>query len=454
MIHVGFRSFRLYAHVMNDGILAIISCASCVLMNLFPTPSLKSSRQDVILGRILIIIFASLFLETVREFQRQPWSFFVYKDIIETIIAGVVAFLVNRQKMKASTGLLWVVYVIMLAILVSVYPRLVIDETDVNAYFLRVQLVAVAISFTIGIMVHRFHLIMALVMNTLFMVLFTIWAPEYRFVELMFYLVFIFGVSYLSYRLHLHLQMLNDELTKANASIKEQNEFLEAKNLRKDQLIRIIGHDVSAPFAQISGLIELLDEDDLDKAERTEILRRVRMANAHGRRVLKNILAWAHLQEGAFRQMMRCDDIRKYVDAAIDFNLEILKDKSIKVDMEWNDTFSVVSNGEAVEAIIRNFISNAWKYSNEGQDIAIKAKKVDGEVLISVSDYGVGMSPEILNMIKQGSAVTSSPGTSKELGNGLGLMICFHLARMINGRIEVDSKEGHGSTFTLVLPAV
>lgn len=421
-------------------------------MNSLSTRSLYTGRHEVILGRILIIIFASLFLETVREIQRHPWSFFVYKDIIETLIAGVVAFLVNRQKMKASTGLIWVVYMIMIAVLVSVYPRLVIYETDVNAYFLRVQLVAVAISFTIGIMVHRFHLIMALVMNTLFMILFTIWAPEYRLVELMFYLVFIFGVSYLSYRLHLHLQILNQELIKANSSIKEQNEFLEEKNQRKDQLIRIIGHDVSAPFAQISGLIELLDEDDLDRTERNEILRRVRMANAHGRRVLKNILAWAHLQEGSFRQMMLCEDIKKYVDAAIDFNQEILNDKSIAVDVEWDVNFSIVSNGEAVEAIIRNFISNAWKYSNEGQRISIKAKKEGAELLISVGDQGMGMSPTLLDEIRKGSAVSSAPGTSKELGNGLGLMICFHLAKMINGRIDVDSTVGKGSIFTLVIP--
>jgi signal transduction histidine kinase len=415
---------------------------------------IRSTKEyQGVLSRIVYIIGIALIFETMTEFTRHGWSYFFYKDILETLVVGIISALLLTKKLKPSVGLSFVVYLVLSAVLVSVYPRLVMYETDHLAYFLRVQLVAVAMSFVLGVLVHRMHLVMVVLLNTAFMVLYTIWAPEYSFVELMFYLVFILGVSYLSYKLHLYFVAMSEELMLIYEQVSQQNEVLEQKNRRKDQLIKIIGHDVSAPFASISLLINFLDDKDLDEAERKEFLRRIRMANAQGRRVLKNILAWAHMQEESYRKGINCVQLKSTVEEAIAFNQDILDTKRIAVTLEWSDDLKAMSSPEAVESIIRNFISNAWKYSEEGQSIHVKGYRDEDYVFIDVIDYGVGIDEAVLQQILDRSATNSRLGTKQESGNGLGLMICFNLADMIGAKIMIKSKVGEGSTFTLRLPA-
>lgn len=413
----------------------------------------SSDEYQRVLSRIIYIIGLALIFETMTEFTRHGWSYFFYKDLIETCITAIMAILVLTKLVKPSNGLTFIVYMVLSAVLVSVYPRLVIYETDYHAYFLRVQLVAVAMSFVLGVLVHRMHLVMVVILNTAFMVLYTIWAPEYELVELMFYLVFILGVSYLSYKLHLHFVTLSEQLVLRNEQVIEQNKILEQKNKRKDQLIRIIGHDVSAPFGQISVLLDLLLEEESDVEERQGILQRIRLANAQGRRVLKNILAWAHMQEGSYRKGISCFKLYPILREAVAFNQDVLDTKDISVKIDCDHDSTVLSSPEAVETIIRNFISNAWKYSSQGQEILIAVELEAETMRIDVIDRGIGMEQATIEQIFEGAALSSRPGTSNESGNGLGLMICFNLAEMIDARIDIMSTSAKGSTFSLLLPA-
>jgi len=104
------------------------------------------------------------------------------------------------------------------------------------------------------------------------------------------------------------------------------------------------------------------------------------------------------------------------------------------------------------ETIVRNLVSNALKFSPQDSSVTLRGRAVEGSVLVEVIDQGTGIPPEKIARLFQGQKVDSSMGTIGERGNGLGLMFCFDLARSLEGRIEVESVVGQGSTFRLVQP--
>jgi signal transduction histidine kinase len=104
-----------------------------------------------------------------------------------------------------------------------------------------------------------------------------------------------------------------------------------------------------------------------------------------------------------------------------------------------------------IQVIIRNLVSNAIKFCNRGNTITISVSTSNAVATISVADSGIGISPEKLEKINQGQLV-STFGTAQEKGTGLGLRLCFELAKLNNGLLTVQSEPGKGSMFYLALP--
>jgi len=113
-----------------------------------------------------------------------------------------------------------------------------------------------------------------------------------------------------------------------------------------------------------------------------------------------------------------------------------------------------VINGDRdrIEQVLNNFITNAIKYSGNKKDLKIKCAKKDGELLISVTDNGIGIPAEKQDQIFQQFYRIDSPAAKQQPGLGLGLFICAEIVRRHNGTIGVNSKEGEGSEFWFSIP--
>jgi CheY-like chemotaxis protein/anti-sigma regulatory factor (Ser/Thr protein kinase) len=112
---------------------------------------------------------------------------------------------------------------------------------------------------------------------------------------------------------------------------------------------------------------------------------------------------------------------------------------------------SIYSDEAKVSQILRNFISNALKFTEKGE-IHVWAKLADDGLRISVSDTGIGVSPEYVKTIFDEYSQVEGPLQKRVKGTGLGLPLCKKFAELLGGAIEVESELGKGSTFTLVLP--
>ena len=104
-----------------------------------------------------------------------------------------------------------------------------------------------------------------------------------------------------------------------------------------------------------------------------------------------------------------------------------------------------------LKTILRNLVSNAIKFTNNGGTINIKARTNNSNVTISVSDNGIGIPPENLTKLFDISEVLTTKGTAEETGTGLGLLLCKEFVEKHGGKIWVESEVGKGSDFKFTL---
>jgi len=104
------------------------------------------------------------------------------------------------------------------------------------------------------------------------------------------------------------------------------------------------------------------------------------------------------------------------------------------------------------KTVIRNLISNAIKFTNQGGKINVYAEQNNISTTITVSDNGLGMTQETVNKLFDISQIHTTKGTANEVGTGLGLLLCRDFIEKHGGKIWVESELGNGSDFKFTLP--
>ncbi len=241
-----------------------------------------------------------------------------------------------------------------------------------------------------------------------------------------------------------------DELITSNIELTQLLQL----NTDKDRFISILGHDLKSPFNNLLGLSELLTENihnyDIDTIEKLVNGINISAQNAHN--LLDDILVWANSQQGSF-------PFNPQNLSLIDVCIGVLKTlkpiadaKNIVINCLAEDHLNVFADTDMLKTILRNLVSNAIKFTNNGGVINISAEEIARNVTISVSDNGVGISTDDLSKLFEISEVNTTKGTAKETGTGLGLLICKEFVEKHQGRIWVESVLGKGSDFKFTLP--
>ena len=250
------------------------------------------------------------------------------------------------------------------------------------------------------------------------------------------------------------LLALNDELIRKEATIVAHNNLLQEMNVSKDKLFSIIGHDIRSPLLSLTGFLKLLSNhsDSLSKEELKMFLLDLDRSLKNLFNLLENLLQWSLSQTGTI------DFKPEIFDVALSLkeNEELLKDqannKCIAIINECQSVVQVSAHRNSIHSVIRNLISNAIKFTPEGGKITLSTERVGKHVRVSVTDTGLGISQEVNGKLFKVGIKHSTPGTAKEKGSGLGLVLCKEFVEKNGGAIGVVSTEGKGSTFYFTLP--
>ena len=252
------------------------------------------------------------------------------------------------------------------------------------------------------------------------------------------------------------LAVENARLFKESQAKSEQ--LTEASKL-KSQFLANMSHELRTPLNAIIGLTEMLHEDarDLQRAEELEPLERVLRAAHHLLELINDILDLSKIEAGRMEMHIENFEIAPLVDDVIATISPIAAKSGNKITLRCPDTIGVMRADQTrIRQALLNLLSNANKFTEHGS-VTVDVDRVtrDGheQIILAVSDTGIGLSAEQLGRLFQEFVQADSSTTRRYGGTGLGLAISRRFCQMMGGDITVHSELGKGSTFTIHLPA-
>ena len=235
-------------------------------------------------------------------------------------------------------------------------------------------------------------------------------------------------------------------------------EKLKELNASKDKLISLISHDLRSPFNSLLGFSEILttEYDTLTHDEIQEYLKVIYEASNNLYGMTNNLLHYSRIQMGRFDFKPKTLKLIKIINRCLNLLKGNVVKKQINLSLDVDKNLEVFADEDMLNSVIQNLTSNAIKFTNRNGDVSIFAKEikdVSGKNLveITIKDTGVGISQEDLKKIKKDS-IFSTPGTEREYGTGLGLVLVKEFIEKNGGKVWINSILNEGTTFTFTLP--
>jgi two-component system sensor histidine kinase/response regulator len=243
-------------------------------------------------------------------------------------------------------------------------------------------------------------------------------------------------------------------LVAAKRIIVRQNEELKRTISNRDKMYSVIAHDLRSPMASIRMVLNLAVNVVSPETVGEEIFGLLDKANRESEEthdLLDNLLKWTKSQTGRLNVVYQDVDLDDVIPGVVDIFTMIAEMKKIKLQYLPSDEKLIVrADNDMIKTVIRNFISNAIKFTPEGKGIEVFYKREGDFAKISVRDHGVGIAPDRIETIFHKGETTY--GTGGEEGSGLGLQLCQDFARKNGGDAMVESVLGEGSIFSFTIP--
>jgi two-component system sensor histidine kinase/response regulator len=243
-------------------------------------------------------------------------------------------------------------------------------------------------------------------------------------------------------------------LVAAKRIIQKQNKELKATLNNRDKMYSVIAHDLRSPMASIRMVLNLVVQSTSADTVGPELYTLLDQANRESEEVhdlLDNLLKWTKSQTGRLNVVLQDLDLNDIIPGVVEIFEMIAQTKHITLDLQkTEDPLKVHADNDMLKTVMRNFMSNAIKFSPENSTIQILMANEGEFARVSVKDEGVGIAADRLDTIFHKGETTY--GTGGEEGSGLGLQLCQDFARKNGGDCYVESVEGQGSTFSFTVP--
>lgn len=253
------------------------------------------------------------------------------------------------------------------------------------------------------------------------------------------------------YRSGQRRRQINTLLLRHQQEMETRSEELERLNQVKDKFFSIISHDLRSPINALAGLLDLLDKGAVKPEELSRHIHELKSRFNHTRTLLNNLLDWTLLQMDKLNLQASRIDLHKLVDENIQL-LGSVPNKRIQLHNHVPANTIGYADSNTVNLVIRNLMTNAIKFTNDGGQVIIGAEDHGADWLVTVEDNGVGMNDDVLKMLFDKTAPYTTRGTANEKGTGLGLILCKEFVEKNGGKITVESQEGKGSKFSFTIP--
>ena len=235
------------------------------------------------------------------------------------------------------------------------------------------------------------------------------------------------------------------------ALVEDRTRERRVEAIRRD-FVANVSHELKTPVGALNLLAEAVEEAADDPEAVTRFAGRMQTESARLTRLVQQIIELSRLQGDDPLDDPQPVDVDKVVDRSIDQSTIDAQNRHIDVVQDGDRGLQVLGHADEVALALGNLVSNAVTYSPDRSRVVVSAKPVGTSVELSVTDQGIGIPPDELERIFERFYRVDPARHRSTGGTGLGLSIVKHVAASHGGDVRVWSVEGHGSTFTLVLP--
>lgn len=244
-------------------------------------------------------------------------------------------------------------------------------------------------------------------------------------------------------------------LVAAKRLILSKTEELQRTIAGRDKLYSVIAHDLRSPMGSIKMVLNMLILNLPSEKIGAEMYELLTMANQTTEDVfslLDNLLKWTKSQIGKLNVVYQDVDLVEVTDGVIEIFSMVASLKKIRIREMKPEKMMVNADIDMLKTVVRNLLSNAIKFSKENSEVLVKMEEVDGMAVVSVQDYGCGISEEGQKKLLHTDTHFSTFGTNNEEGSGLGLLLCKDFVVKNGGKLWFTSKECEGSIFSFSIP--
>jgi len=236
-----------------------------------------------------------------------------------------------------------------------------------------------------------------------------------------------------------------DELAQANMALFESNRL-------KSHFLATMSHELRTPLNSILGFSEVLLGSQLTEKQ----LRWVQNIHTSGQRLLaliNDILDLAKIEAGKMQVRLEEFSIHDVCEGLINMFRPLAEKKNIDLRGQVDPGIPLLRQDVGkLQQILSNLLSNAIKFTPEGGRVVLKAEGDGPDVVLTVTDTGVGIAPEEQDLVFEKFRQAGNPLTREHQGTGLGLSIVRELSKLLSGQVTLRSELGRGTTFTVRLP--
>ena len=232
-------------------------------------------------------------------------------------------------------------------------------------------------------------------------------------------------------------------------------EAVHRANQAKTEFVSLVAHELRTPMTSIRGYADILAKEIAGPLtlQQSQFLNTIRSNVDRMQILVSDLQDISRIEAGRLKLETRPTYLEDALEEAVRTVQRSLERREQRLSQEVPVTLPPVeADPTRLSQVLVNLLGNAGKYSPEGREIDVRAWAEEGFVHCSVSDQGIGMSPEDQAQLFTKFFRSEDPQVQEQTGTGLGLCIVKNLVEMQGGEIEVESETGHGSTFTFTIP--
>ncbi|MEQ9217066.1 MAG: HAMP domain-containing sensor histidine kinase [Cyclobacteriaceae bacterium] len=266
--------------------------------------------------------------------------------------------------------------------------------------------------------------------------------------ESIFYIcMFLFSIFFYAFIVN---YMINRGLQSSEKLIETSSQLKDTLKL-KDQLITLISHDLKNPIGNITMIVKEIQRKTLPVTPK--VLEMLNDTSSKASELIETLMQWSAVKQD--NTMLRTEDFKLFdcVEETIGLVQIMSSQKEIEITNNCDKDVIASADRRMISTVVRNLLSNAIKFSHNKGTIKLSSDTDQDFIIIHIEDSGVGLSPEHQKkLFLNDHEHASSPGTSNEMGSGLGLIISKDFVALNGGDIGVESEQEKGSRFWFSIP--